>query len=81
MILALLFISILFISGCTSTEQTNDEGTNTQQGQKLQNTAPEDPTPEPVQVECPFGRVNDPYPGECGRYTDLNDDGLCDLSQ
>lgn len=31
--------------------------------------------------ECPFGNVNDPYPGLCGRFRDLDQDGLCDLSQ
>jgi hypothetical protein len=30
---------------------------------------------------CPYGMVNDPYPGQCPRYTDLNGDGICDLSQ
>jgi len=30
---------------------------------------------------CPFGLVDDPYPGECGRYIDTNQDGICDLSQ
>ena len=30
---------------------------------------------------CPFGLENDPYPGECGRYIDTNQDGICDLSQ
>ncbi len=30
---------------------------------------------------CPFGLENDPYPGECGRYVDSNNDGICDLSQ
>lgn len=30
---------------------------------------------------CPFGLENDPYPGECGRYIDTNNDGICDLSQ
>ncbi len=30
---------------------------------------------------CPYGLVNDPYPGECRRYADSNDDGICDLSQ
>jgi hypothetical protein len=30
---------------------------------------------------CPKGLVNDPYPGRCGRYTDTNSDGICDLSQ
>ncbi|MDI6644469.1 MAG: hypothetical protein QME14_05360 [Methanobacteriaceae archaeon] len=30
---------------------------------------------------CPYGLVNDPYPGHCPRYIDINGDGLCDLSQ
>lgn len=30
---------------------------------------------------CPYGLVNDPYPGQCGRYVDLNGDSICDLSQ
>jgi len=30
---------------------------------------------------CPFGLENDPYPGECGRYIDTNQDNICDLSQ
>jgi hypothetical protein len=32
-------------------------------------------------VSCPYGNVNDPFPGLCPRYTDLNGDGICDLSQ
>ena len=31
--------------------------------------------------DCPFGRVNDPYPGLCGRYIDTNKDQICDLSK
>ena len=31
--------------------------------------------------DCPFGEVNDPYPGYCGRYTDTDHDKICDLSQ
>ena len=30
---------------------------------------------------CPYGLVNDPFPGQCPRYIDLNGDGICDLSQ
>ncbi len=30
---------------------------------------------------CPRDRTDCAYPGECGRYTDSNDDGICDLSQ
>ena len=31
--------------------------------------------------DCPFGLINDPYPGECSRYVDTDNDGICDLSQ
>jgi hypothetical protein len=30
---------------------------------------------------CPYGLVNDPYPGECRSYVDNNGNGLCDLSE
>ncbi|MEM3399727.1 MAG: hypothetical protein QXP42_02760 [Candidatus Micrarchaeia archaeon] len=30
---------------------------------------------------CPFGMVNDTYPGSCGRYVDKNADQICDYSQ
>ncbi|MBP2045990.1 hypothetical protein [Methanobacterium aggregans] len=30
---------------------------------------------------CPYGLVNDPYPGQCPRYIDADADGICDLSQ
>ena len=30
---------------------------------------------------CPFGEINDTYPGNCGRYIDTDSDGICDLSQ
>lgn len=32
-------------------------------------------------TSCPYGMVNDPFPGNCSRYIDLNGDGICDLSQ
>jgi hypothetical protein len=31
--------------------------------------------------DCPFGEVNDEYPGNCARYVDTDEDGICDLSQ
>ena len=31
--------------------------------------------------ECPFGNINDPYPGSCYRYTDSDGDLICDRSQ
>ena len=30
---------------------------------------------------CPFGEVNESYPGTCGRYIDTDNDNICDLSQ
>lgn len=36
---------------------------------------------ESCAVSCPYGLVNDPFPGQCSRYTDLSGDGLCDFSQ
>jgi len=30
---------------------------------------------------CPLGLEDDPYPGDCARYIDTDDDGICDLSQ
>lgn len=31
--------------------------------------------------DCPFGLVNDSYPGECGRYVDTNNNQICDHSE
>jgi hypothetical protein len=31
-------------------------------------------------VACPFGLVDDPYPGRCRHYRDSNGDGYCDYS-
>ncbi|CAB3288714.1 conserved exported protein of unknown function [Methanocaldococcus lauensis] len=31
--------------------------------------------------DCPYGRVNCTYPGECGRYIDTNNNGICDHSE
>ncbi|NYB51085.1 MAG: hypothetical protein HVN35_00760 [Methanobacteriaceae archaeon] len=30
---------------------------------------------------CPYGMVNDPFPGHCSRYMDIGGDGFCDFSQ
>ncbi len=30
---------------------------------------------------CPFGEVNESFPGTCWRYTDTDNDNICDLSQ
>jgi len=31
--------------------------------------------------DCPYGEVDEPYPGTCPRYIDTNNDSLCDKSQ
>jgi hypothetical protein len=31
--------------------------------------------------DCVRGLVNDPYPGECARYIDTDNDDICDHSQ
>lgn len=31
--------------------------------------------------DCPFGLINDPAPGSCGRFIDTDRDGFCDHSQ
>lgn len=31
--------------------------------------------------DCPKGLVNDEYPGECSRYIDTDENGICDHSE
>ncbi len=31
--------------------------------------------------DCVFGKINDEYPGDCARYIDTDNDGICDHSQ
>lgn len=47
------------------------------------NLAPEamDPAHVGKVARCPLGLVNDPYPGQCGRYVDADGNGICDLSE
>ncbi len=41
--------------------------------------------PQPVSaatwLNCPFNKINDPYPGLCARYIDTDQDSICDNSQ
>ena len=32
-------------------------------------------------ITCPFGRINDPYPGLCDLYIDTNNNQICDYSE
>lgn len=31
--------------------------------------------------DCPKGEINDPYPGDCARYIDIDGNGICDHSE
>jgi hypothetical protein len=31
--------------------------------------------------DCPYGTVNDPFPGQCPRYVDTNQNRICDHSE
>lgn len=31
--------------------------------------------------DCPYGLLNDPFPGQCPRYVDTNHDNICDHSE
>lgn len=31
--------------------------------------------------DCPYGLIDDPFPGQCPRYEDTNQDNICDHSQ
>ncbi len=34
-----------------------------------------------AEYSCPHGEIDEPSPGKCGLYEDVNQDRLCDLSQ
>lgn len=36
---------------------------------------------EIVWLDCPYGRINDPFPGQCELYTDTNSNEVCDHSE
>ncbi len=38
-------------------------------------------SPQLAKVSCPFGIVNDPYPGRCRFYKDSNGNRICDHSE
>ena len=83
-IMAVLVLAIIAISGCTDVSSHPDT-TDTQKSDSelcSDGSVCTIETTEPVrQVACPFGHVDEPYPGECGRYIDQDNDNPCDLSQ
>lgn len=32
-------------------------------------------------LDCPYGKINDPYPGSCDQYVDTNENQICDHSE
>lgn len=32
-------------------------------------------------LDCPYGKINDPFPGSCFRYIDTNNNQICDHSE
>jgi len=39
------------------------------------------PLPVYAWDDCPKDKVNDPYPGDCARYIDTDNNGICDHSE
>jgi hypothetical protein len=68
-----------------ATEQVPQQDAEAEEAQSVPAPAAA-PTVAPTEaqevcVACPRGLVNDPYPGQCRRYIDTNDNGICDLSE
>jgi hypothetical protein len=60
--------------------------TETEESQLLPTPTPQvaptaAPSESPACVACPYGLVDDPYPGQCRRYRDISGNGICDLSE
>ena len=36
---------------------------------------------EPASSNCPYGEINCTYPGNCGRFIDVNNNDICDYSE
>ena len=64
--LILMIIITIVLTGCSSPAETE---------------APAQIAQETVETDCPFGEINDPFPGSCGRYIDRNGNDICDLSE
>jgi len=39
------------------------------------------PLPVYAWDDCPKGLINDPYPGDCAKYIDTDNNGICDHSE
>jgi PBP1b-binding outer membrane lipoprotein LpoB len=76
-IMLMLIILCLALASCT---QENNAVNNTEQAtSQVASQISSDVFPNNDAAACPRGVENDPAPGACFQYTDLNSDGLCDL--
>ena len=65
-ILLLFLLLLLFLTGCS--QEINENITNFSNIKTIVST-------------CPFGEINCEYPGNCGRYNDINKNDICDHSE
>ena len=61
----IVLILVILVSGCINSHNVELDEQNSNQ----------------VDLECPRGLVNDPYPGSCGMYIDNNQNNICDYSE
>ena len=67
-LLVLLILSAIFLDGCSPNQEITSINTNNLDSNRAENI-------------CPFGLVEDPYPGRCGRYLDSDENHVCDHSE
>jgi|GEM_PF-754296 len=69
------------VGPCSAFIDLNGDGRCDRISKNEQTASQGQPTTVITTTTCPFGLVNDPYPGQCGRYTDRNGNGICDFSE
>ncbi len=76
-ILIILILSLILV-GCSSKTITEDEDLGICENIS---TCGVDNENQQLEVACPFGHVEEPFLGTCGRYIDTDKNQICDLSQ
>lgn len=81
----LALFSLILLAGCTQEAPAQEElaeevvvEPQEQMGTPASGPASAEPDGN---IDCPYGFIDDSYPGQCGRYVDANEDGICDHSQ
>lgn len=75
--LFLLLLGSLFVSGCSNISGQSTSSSSDSCSQQIECKTQDNA----LQDKCPKGMVNENYPGNCGSYTDKNNNGICDLSE